>query len=178
MFKKILINCFLVGWLAVLAIDAAPEISPGHKALKDRLDPFLDVTGLWQGGWGLFAPQPDKVNIRIHADVTFSDGREVAWHSPDWRSLSAWQRFLRFREAEFVDKVRLDEHVNIWPTFADYLCEQIPHPEKPSLKPTKIVLTQEWVKIPPPNPVNARKFPEVPAMENSFVFFAKEYHDE
>ena len=143
---------------------------------KNRsLDAYLDVTGLWQGNWQLFAPEPDKINVAVSADVTFSDGREVAWRSPDWRSLSAWQRFLLFREAEFIDNIRSDENAAGWPTFADYLGRNILHPDDPKLKPKKIVLTRHWVIIPPPDDENIRQFPEVPSMDGSFIFFAKDF---
>ncbi len=175
MFKKLVINCFLVVWLVVLAIDAAPELGTWHKNLKDRLDFYLDVTGLWQGGWQLFAPEPDKINVAITARVAFPDGREVAWRSPDWRSMSAWQRFLRFREAEFVDNVRQDNNSSAWSDYADYLARNTVHPDNPELKPTMIVLTREWVLIPRPNPTNLCQFPEVPAMNRNFIFFAKDY---
>ena len=50
MLKKIFINFFLIGWLLVLAIDSAPITGQWHQQLKDQLDPYLDVTGLWIGG--------------------------------------------------------------------------------------------------------------------------------
>jgi hypothetical protein len=175
MSKKNAINCFLVIWLLTLAIDAAPELGGWHKKLKENLDPYLDVTGLWQGEWKLFAPEPDKINVAITADITFSDGREVAWRSPDWRSQSTWQRFLSFREAEFIDNVRKDGNAGAWPTFADYLGRTVLHPEHPELKPTKIVLTRHWHLVPPPSPENIHQFPEVPEMDSSHIFFAKDF---
>ena len=129
----------------------------------------------WQGGWQLFAPDPDKINVSITANVSFPDGREVVWRTPDWRSMSAWQRFLRFREAEFIDNVRQDRNACVWPSFADCLGRSIAHPNEPDLKPTMIVLTRHWVVIPPPNPTNISQFPEVPAMNSNFIFFAKEF---
>lgn len=172
---KILINCFLIVWLLVLAIDAAPEVGDWHRGVKNNLDAFLDVTGLWQGGWTLFAPDPDKINVAVQADITFSDGRETTWRSPVWRSMSTWQRFLRFREAEFIDNVRRDGNSCVWPSFANYLGRNVSHPDNPELKPTKIVLTRDWFLIPPPNPDNIIQFPEVPKMNCSDIFFAKEF---
>jgi hypothetical protein len=175
MFKKLLVNCFLIVWLLVLAIDSAPETGNWHRELKSNLDFYLDITGLWQGGWQLFAPDPDKMNVSITATATFEDGREVVWRSPDWRSLSTWQRFLSFREAEFIDDIRLDHNAGAWPDFADYLSRTVRHPGDPDLKPTMIVLKRNWVVIPRPNPINISQFPEVPAMNRDFIFFAEEY---
>ena len=173
--KKLVINCFLLIWLLVLAIDSAPELGDWHRKIKNDLDAYLDVTGLWQGGWQLFAPDPDKVNVSITANVTFEDGREVIWRSPDWRSMSTWQRFLSFREAEYIDNIRLDNNAGAWTDFSYYLSRTVKHPEATNLKPTMIVLTRDWVIIPPPNPINLSQFPEVPAMNRSFIFFAEDY---
>ena len=173
--RKILVNCFLLVWLMVLFIDAAPQLGQWHLTLRGKLDAYLDVTGLWQGDWSLFAPNPDKINVSITANVTFVDGREVVWRSPDWRSMSAWQRFLSFREAEFIDNVRLDKFVDVWPDLANYLSRTIKHPEDPELKPTMIVLARQWVIIPKPNKDNLKQFPEVPAMNRDFIFFAEDY---
>lgn len=173
--KKIVINCFLLTWLTVLVVDAAPEMGKWHKYLKENLDAYLDVTGLWQGEWQLFAPEPDKINVSITANVTFEDGREVVWESPGWRSMSAWQRFLGFREAEFIDNVRKQISSPVWPSFADYLVRNVKHPDDPELKPTMIVLTRHWVLIPPPNPTNVSQFPQAPAMNENFIFFAEDY---
>jgi hypothetical protein len=159
----------------VLAIDSAPEVGNWHRVIKSELDYYLDVTGLWQGGWQLFAPDPDKINVSITALVTFEDGKEVVWHSPDWRSMSAWQRFLSFREAEYVDNVRADNKAAAWPDLANYFSRTIVHPENPDIKPTMVVLKREWVIIPKPTPVNVSQFPEVPAMNRDFIFFAEEY---
>ena len=175
MLKKTLVNCFLLTWLVVIAIDAAPEIGIGHRYLKDKLDPLLDKTGLWQGQWKLFAPEPDQINVGITAEITYGDGQISVWHSPQWRSLSAWQRFLQFRHAEFIDNVRKDENSCVWPSYADYLARTVPHPEGLDVQPTNIVLSRQWVMIPPPNPVNISEFPEPPPYNGSYIFFAKDY---
>ena len=175
MVKKILINVFLVVWLIVMAIDPAPQLGQWHQKLQDALDPYLDVSGLWQGRWLLFAPEPDKVNIELSAEITFPDGAHVQWHSPKWRTMSAWDRFLRFRESEFVDNVRRDVYRGVWPTLSDYLSRTVSHPVNPQLKPSKIVLTRHWIIIPPPNAKNVRQFPEPPEPNDYFAFYKKEY---
>jgi len=51
----------------------------------------------------------------------------------------------------------------------------VKHPDDPELKPTMIVLTRHWVLIPPPNPTNVSQFPQAPAMNENFIFFAEDY---
>ena len=88
--------------------------------------------------------------------------------------MSAWQRFLRFREAEFIDNVQKNNFSNAWPTFAEFLGRAVPHPDDPDQKPNGVVLTRYWYMIPPPNPTNISQFPEIPDLDSSFIFFAKD----
>lgn len=175
MFKKLVINCFIAAWLAVMFFDAAPETCDFHRTVKYKLGNYLDVVGLWQGRWNLFAPAPDSVNGSITAEIEFADGEQVILKSPEWRKLNAWERFVTFREAEFIDGIRVDRNSPAWPTFAAYLQRTVPHPTKPELKPTEIFLIRDWVDIPPPNEFNIKEFPDPPEMRSTFVFFAKEY---
>jgi len=172
MLKKTIVNLFLVGWFAILFIDAAPHVSESHSKADLWLDRYLDVTGLWQGGWELFAPQPDKVNAGIEAKVEFSDGSTVVWNTPDWRSMSALDRFLRFREAEYVDSIRMESNYVALSDYAQFLARSIEHPDDPDAVAKTIVLTHRWVDIPKPNSGNIELFPETPEFEKSFVLFA------
>lgn len=175
MLKKLLTDCFLLAWLLVLFVDAAPLVGDWHKQLRDDLDAYLDVTGLWQGSWTLFAPDPDKINVAVSAEIIFPDDERLIWQSPKWRELSAWQRFLKFREAEFVDNIRLNQNKGAWPTLADYLYNDAVHPRNPEIKPSKIVLTRHWVLIPPPDIENIDDYPNAPEMNNRYDFFTKDY---
>ena len=77
--KKHLINTFLVVLLFLILVDATPSTSLAHQKLKDTIDPLLDVTGLWQETWQLFAPEPDKVNVKVTAHITCADGSSRFW---------------------------------------------------------------------------------------------------
>lgn len=178
MLKKSIINCLLVCWLVVMAIDAAPWTCQFHGKLKQDLDPYLDVTGLWQGGWQLFAPEPDKLNSSLTAELVFADGEKVFLNSPKWRELSAWQRLVRFREAEFVDGITTDWNSCAWPTYADYLRRTTPHPNNKDLKATEVLLIRNWVDIMPPNSFTVTEFPEPPEQTSTFIMFAEMYDQE
>ena len=41
---------------SLMLLDAVPQYTLLHGKLRDWTDPVLDVTGLWQGSWTLFAP--------------------------------------------------------------------------------------------------------------------------
>lgn len=137
----------LVGvWLIVVCIDAFPF----WNAARETLDPVLDKTGLWQGPWNLFAPEPDRVNVRVGATIHYADGGMTQWRSPDWQNLSGLDRFLRFRDMEWVDGIRTDDNSGAWDDFARYLGRTAVHP-RGSLSPVVMVrLTRYWATIPPP----------------------------
>ena len=147
---KTLTSLFIAVLLAVMIVDVCPKLGPLHNQAKIAIGPWLFRTGLWQGGWQLFAPRIDKVNSRIRAVITFEDGQISYWNSPDWPQMSRTQRFLRFREAEFLDGVRLGGSMAIWPGFADYLARTQPHPLGAAVPVASVTLERFECAIPPP----------------------------
>ena len=97
--------------------------------------PLLDATGTWTGPWFMFAPEPDRTNHRIRAEIEYQGGRKVLWRSPEWPELSCWRRFCLSRELEYVDALggiadRSPEKLALWSVFADHLArEQQTNPE-------------------------------------------------
>src|SRR4029077_2965692 len=78
------VNAFLGVWLAVLAVDAFRPLVGAQRSIDDAIHSALDVTGLRQFPWRLFAEVP-RVNLRFSATLEFSDGATAHWDSPDWR---------------------------------------------------------------------------------------------
>jgi hypothetical protein len=150
--QKRLLTPFIVALLLLLLIDALPETGRFHRRLKDATDRLLDVTGLWQGSWQLYAPDPDRVNTRISADLVFSDGTTARWSQPDWPSLSRWRRFLLFKHMEYFDAVRLERNKGAWSGLAAFLARNYEGTKGPDVRVTKIVLKEALAEIPPPDP--------------------------
>ncbi len=141
---RVPIRFFIAGFLALSVIDALPV----NQYLKDAIDPLLDATGLWQGRWQLFAPDVDKVNIRISARLVLDDGSALVVRSPDWHLMSAWERFLKFRHMEYADSIRADANMGGWDGLASYLARTTPLP--PGRHVREVTLTREWAEVPPP----------------------------
>ncbi|MEY4484470.1 MAG: hypothetical protein RL693_1922 [Verrucomicrobiota bacterium] len=104
-----------------MAIDGIPVVHPFHQRLKELTDPFFDMTGLWQGEWSLFAPEPIKVTQRTGVEMIFADGSTSVWESPHWETVGQCERFLGFRKAEFYDAMVTDGNQGAWPCFLDYI---------------------------------------------------------
>lgn len=168
-------NLLLGAWLLLVLVDALPRTSLLHQRLKNRVDPFLDVTGLWQGTWQLFAPGPDKIDVRVTAEISYADGRTRSWQSPDWRDMSGWQKFVNFRAMEYYDTVRRNENSAAWESLADYLVQTVPAPDGSSIKPTKVTLARRWSLVPPVKEGLHRPYRERRAFQGPYVLLEKNY---
>ena len=144
-------NVVIVTFVLVIAIDAVPSTCTAHQRLKDSLDPALDVTGLWQESWRLFAPEPDSINTRVTAVVTYDDGSQSVWKSPEWTDYSAWQKFTDFRHMEYFDKLRTDDSRGAWEPFAAYLALTVKPESGDATSVVQVDLIRHWVLIDEPS---------------------------
>jgi hypothetical protein len=166
-------NLFIAVVVLLMLGDGIPVLSSAQGRLKTALKPVLDATALWQGSWRLFAPDVDRVNVAVSAEVYFADGTSVTWRSPDWSTLSFRERFTRYREGRYADKVRLDANRGAWPGLADYAARTNPHPKDPAARPILIRLIRHWAEIPPPS--GAEWEPVVPLpMDRRYPFHSEQ----
>jgi len=148
--RRALVNAFLVVFLAVVAIDAFHPAGDAHQALKDALNPVLVVTGLWQGPWRLYAPDVDKDNLRLKADLVFADQATATWSSPDWSRLSAPGKFVRARHMNYLNAILLADRQLQWNALCEYLARTVHHPQGKPIGVTQITLSLRGATIPPP----------------------------
>jgi hypothetical protein len=144
------VNLFLAGFLAVLAIDAFHTVNGAHQAAKDALDVPLVLTGLWQGPWRLYAPDVDKDNLRLKADLVFADQATATWSSPDWSQLSALRKFRLARHINYYNAILLADRQPAWDALCAYLARTVPHPQGKSAAVVQITLSLRGATIPPP----------------------------
>ena len=173
--KRRLTSLGLAAWLLLLLVDTLPRTSLFHQRLKNWVDPVLDVTGLWQGTWQLFAPEADKIDIRVTAEISYADGSTRAWESPDWREMSRWQKFANFRSMEYFDAVRRNENSPAWASLADYLARTVPAADGSSARPTKVILSRHWSLVPPLDVGLRRPFREKRAFVGPYLLLEKNY---
>ncbi len=127
--RRILVALFLFAVMVVVVVDTAPPMLPGASEAKAMLHPLLNYSGLWQGRWTLFAPNPKINNSWISADVYQPDGQlKETWNSTYWPETEGWERFLGFRHINYnnrihtIDKSAADD-------LADYLSRKLISPE-------------------------------------------------
>jgi hypothetical protein len=100
--KLCAINAFIAVALALMLIDSLPG-SP--QALQLAIQPVVRRMGIAQGPWSMFAPEPDRLNLRMRAEITYRDGKTAEWRSPDWRSQPLAQRWREHRHQEFGEMI-------------------------------------------------------------------------
>ena len=145
------VNLFLAGFLAVLAIDAFHTVNDAHQAVRDQLNVPLVLTGLWQGPWRLYAPDVDKDNLRLKADLVFADQATATWSSPDWSQLSALQKFRFARHINYYNAILLADRQPAWDALCAYLARTVRHPGGKPVPAVQITLSLRGATVPPPD---------------------------
>lgn len=119
------VRLFFALFVAGLAVDTAPSQLPGAAAAKARLWPWLCGSGLWQGQWTLFAPNPKINNAWLSAEVYRPDGQlHEFWNSTYWSETSSWERFAGFRHINYNNRVQT-YGPQAAADLADYLARQM-----------------------------------------------------
>jgi hypothetical protein len=143
----------------LIVLDATPRFGV-IGAIAEAIDPVMDVTGLWQGPWNLFAPDVDKTNVRVSADIVFTGQHKTEWRSPDWNLMAPWERFISFRHQEYVDNIRQDSNSGGWTALARYLAGSVG--PRGGGRVLRVTLRRHWATIPSPR---ARELPAKPYVE-------------
>ncbi len=115
---RYLLNAFIALIVAVIALDTLPQ-SPG--ALRRNLTPILARLGINQGYWNLFAPDPDRANTRLKAEITYRDGEKRTWHGPHWSTVSIWEKWAGHRRFEWYDHIALQSGAPAWESWCRHL---------------------------------------------------------
>lgn len=144
--KRSAANVFICTIVFLLVVDATPTLGPWHRWLKNRIDPLLDATGLWQEEWNLFAPNPTKRNAWMSARIVCADGSAIRWETVRPGALSPVQKFLLFREMQYFEHIRNNSCSGAWPGLADFLARTETEGGSPA---RSIYLFRHWWDVPP-----------------------------
>lgn len=147
--RRLLVNLFLVVFLTALAIDVSHPLGC-NQPVKDAINFPLLVTGLWQGPWRLYAPDVDKDNLQLKADLVFADQATATWTSPDWARLSALRKFALARHMNYLNAILLAGREPEWDDLCAYLARTVPHPQGKPAPVVQVTLSLRGARIPPP----------------------------
>ena len=126
-----IVSAFLGVWLAVLAVDAFRPLVGAQRQIDDAIHPALDIAGLRQWPWRLFAEVP-RVNLRFSATLEFADGATAHWESPEWNDIGALGKLTRMRELNYFRNLNLfddDSFPLVAGGLCAYLARTVPHPQ-------------------------------------------------
>ena len=148
-FNRRLVYGTLIVLGSLMLLDAIPEYTLLHRKLRAGTDPVLDVTGLWQGSWELFAPTPDQINVRIGAAITWRDTEVTLWLQPDWHRMTPLGRVRHFRQMSYYDSLARSASDQAYAAFCQHLADEQTASTDRTL--TSITLYKQEDVIPPPS---------------------------
>lgn len=119
---RIATNVFIAAFLAITSIESFPFFEKQLETLREKIDPVIDVFGIWQGRWNLFAPGVDKANHHIEVQYyLLDDATPGIWKSPNWSEMSCLSKFRHSRSIEFYDQICSEENPTAWKSYARFL---------------------------------------------------------
>ncbi len=121
------VNTLIAAFLLSLAVDALPHTP---LALRLRFQRLLVPLGIAQGPWNLFAPQPDRMNLRVRAEITYRDGVRRDWSAPNWQEQSPLARWTSHRRHTWIDRLVTQEAAPVWEQWCRHLAREL-RPELP-----------------------------------------------
>lgn len=69
--------------------------------------------------WGVFAPDPRSISLRLEARVTFADGSTTTWEVPNGPRIGANLRYYRWRK--WLERIRSDSFSGLWRATAEWV---------------------------------------------------------
>ncbi len=114
-------RCFVVAIVGCMVLDTIPwAVLPSDRP-KEWLKQITNRAGIWQGEWSLFTPSPSVDFHWLTADISRPDGSSEDWSSPYWQQCDAGQKFYRFREMNYFNRLSLNQYRIAAQDLADYL---------------------------------------------------------
>jgi hypothetical protein len=144
--RLVAVNGLIAALFALILIDALP-LSP--LALHHAIQPIVQRLGIQQGKWNMFTPEPDSINHRLRAEITYRDGQKAVWQTPEWRSQRPWQRWIGNRHQEWHDRMLTQEAAPAWEAWARSLARSLRPDLTDADRGAEVRITYQEAPIPP-----------------------------
>jgi hypothetical protein len=161
--RRAAINAFLLFHILSVVCWCLPIDSPLIAACRHVVSPYFLWIGLFQS-WDTFAPTPKSLNSYVDAIVIYKDGRTRPWKFPRMEQLSLTERYRKERYRKYVENLKEDANVVLWPDAARYIARLNNDVSNPS---QIVMLIRHWSDIVPradaayrPEPWHAQIFYE------------------
>lgn len=143
--KRVAVSAFLFFHITAITSWCVPFDSPLRAALTSAVRPYVLWSGLFQS-WDMFAPTPKSVNAHVEAIVIHKDGHVQNWTFPRMEQLSVSERYLKERYRKYVENLRQDANVALWPDAARHIARLNDDVSNP---PEIVILVRYWSDIVP-----------------------------
>lgn len=164
---RLLITAFLAFHIVAVLLWLTPAMTL-NKAFLRLTRNYISWVGLWQN-WGMFAPEPSRLNIYISAEIVYRDGTLEEWSFPRMNKLDLFSRYYMERYRKFEEYAHLDSFDGLWPDIAVWVARQ--HNRNPANPPVRVTLTRHWWIVPPPPP-NGDISHDPPHQWNHYTFYS------
>lgn len=164
-------STFILIYLIAVGLWLCPPVLWRDK-LVSLYEPAMLWLGLWQN-FGMFAPDPRKINLHIEGKITYADGSSINYAFPRMDKLDLGTRIIKERYRKYTnDFLNWDKDKVLWPDAARFIAKQ--HFDERKC-PMTVELVRYWAEIPPPEQGVGRA---LPPQSNRYVFFSKTFSAE
>ena len=144
--RRLLLSLYIAFHIAATLLWVLPRTELRQRL--DRLtDAYINHVGLYQN-WGMFAPEPSRLNFYLSAVVTYQDGSQREWTWPRMDELDMLTRYQRERFRKYAEYVRQDAYAYLWPSLARFVARV--GDDTPGNPPVRVQLWRHWWFVPPP----------------------------
>lgn len=114
------IRLFVIAVTIVAVVQSIPSATNADQS-EGPLGKAMDLAGLWQRPWSMFAPEPRRTTSWLSADLIASDNRRVEWWSPQWAYVQPAEKFIRFRHLNYYSRFQTPVNPLVVESLADHL---------------------------------------------------------
>ena len=163
---RLIVTAFILFHVLAIFLWLVPA-SPASAGARTVTRAYISWGGLWQS-WGMFAPNPSRLNLYISAEITYRDGTQRAWSFPRMNKLDLFSRYYEERYRKFEEYAHLDNFDGLWPDMATWIARN--NNPDPSNPPVRVELIRNWWIVPPP-PANGDISRDPPHNWSHYTFF-------
>jgi hypothetical protein len=143
-FARVRRGCLNIAIVALLTLMVVQGMPLNMNATNYSARWCADWMGCGHLGWGMFAPEPDRTNHRISAEIMDSDDHVLAtWTMPNWQKHSSFDRFRLHRWNEYYDNVWTNNNSRCWPKLAEHIVRTTKLPPGLEAPPKQVRLIAE-----------------------------------
>lgn len=146
--RKFLISLFVVFNFLIMARIHTPIEKRFFSLVYKPVDAYLSFFSIYQD-WLMFAPDPNRLNIKLSAVIEFDDQSKTEYKFPDSSRMSLAQKYTggeKFRKL-ISEGISKDKNRFMWKDASKFVLRQV-RDENLGKIPLKVKLIRHWYETP------------------------------